>query len=278
MGCEANPGGFVSDLCVALAHRWEPERLFMILTIYLDESGTHDQAAVMTMGALMANALQWSRFETRLAAIQKRHGFKVFHTKKFTQGNGDFKGWSETRRQNLLMDLALLTRESGLMDSITAAVEKAAYQTEYRAGDWPRGLQPDTQYGLCFRVCLEHLLLEAARRCRKPPQINVVLELGAPNSGDCQRIFAELKKEWPVLKAMSLATKEECPPLWFGDVLATTTYRAQRDGVGLPVESYTPGKNSVMHKTFPDGALARTRSISIENYLARKPSLRRQPS
>ena len=33
---------FARKWCIAFAHRLEPERIFVILTAYLDESGTHD--------------------------------------------------------------------------------------------------------------------------------------------------------------------------------------------------------------------------------------------
>lgn len=30
--------GFIGELCIALAHRWDPERLFVIFTAYIDEA------------------------------------------------------------------------------------------------------------------------------------------------------------------------------------------------------------------------------------------------
>ncbi len=75
--------GQIAELCIALAHRWEPERIFVVLTAYLDESGTHDGSPVTVMGGMLANALQWTRFEQAFGLIKKRHGFKIFHTKKF---------------------------------------------------------------------------------------------------------------------------------------------------------------------------------------------------
>ena len=62
----------------------------MIFTAYLNESGTHDGSPVTIMGGVLANALQWSRFEHEFRRIKKRHGFKIFHTKKFKKRSGDF--------------------------------------------------------------------------------------------------------------------------------------------------------------------------------------------
>ena len=51
---------FVRELCGAIAHRWQPERVFVVLTLttYLDESGTHDDLRVTVMAGIMATAQQ----------------------------------------------------------------------------------------------------------------------------------------------------------------------------------------------------------------------------
>jgi Protein of unknown function (DUF3800) len=73
----------VESLCGAIAHQWEPDRLFMfVFTAYLDESGTHGDSPVTVMGGILARAEQWKAFNIGFDAIRNRYGFKVFHTKK----------------------------------------------------------------------------------------------------------------------------------------------------------------------------------------------------
>jgi hypothetical protein len=68
----------VRELCLAITHRWEPERLFMfIYTAYLDESGTHDGSPLTVMGGVLARAEQWRDFEKKFAAVQSEYGFRV---------------------------------------------------------------------------------------------------------------------------------------------------------------------------------------------------------
>src|SRR5262249_597317 len=101
--------GFVRELCIAIAHRWESERLFVFFyTCYLDESGTHGDAAVTIMGGLLARAQDWRPYEIDFDEIRQRHGFRVFHTKKFKNGTGDFKGWTLPQSRALLQDLGRL--------------------------------------------------------------------------------------------------------------------------------------------------------------------------
>src|SRR5260370_41135985 len=99
----------VRELCIAVAHRWQPERLFVfVYTGYLDESGTHDDSAVTIMGGLLARAQNWRPYEIDFDEIRERHGFRVFHTKKFKNRTGDFKGWTEPQQRALLKDLVRL--------------------------------------------------------------------------------------------------------------------------------------------------------------------------
>src|ERR1700730_13762739 len=41
-------------LCIALFHRWRPGRIFVILTSYHDEAGTHGGSPVTVMAGVMA--------------------------------------------------------------------------------------------------------------------------------------------------------------------------------------------------------------------------------
>jgi hypothetical protein len=82
-----------------------PECLFMfVYTGYLDESGTHYDSPITVMGGLVARADQWKRFEDGFAGLQKKHGFRVWHSKKFRQRKGDFKGWTYERCSALYWD------------------------------------------------------------------------------------------------------------------------------------------------------------------------------
>ena len=80
-----------------------------VYTGYLDESGTHGGSPVTVTGGMLAHAGQWEPFEDQFKILQKRHKFRVFHTKKFKDSKADFKGWSSDQKQALYWDLAALT-------------------------------------------------------------------------------------------------------------------------------------------------------------------------
>src|SRR2546428_11193818 len=115
--------GFARSLCVALAHRWASERIFVfVFTGYLDESGTHGTSPVTVMGGMLARAQQWERFEHLFARLQNRHGFRVFHTKKFKGSKGDFRGWTGDQKRARYWDLAALTSQ-GPTECVAMALE-----------------------------------------------------------------------------------------------------------------------------------------------------------
>ena len=88
---------FIRELCIAYAHRWVSERLYVILTGYLDESGTHAGSQATVMAGVMANARQWEKFEWAFQTVKKEFGFMVFRTKEFKKKRGDLRGWSNEK-------------------------------------------------------------------------------------------------------------------------------------------------------------------------------------
>jgi hypothetical protein len=78
----------------------------VILTAYLDESGTHSDSPVTIMAGVLANAEQWTLYEAEFSELKLKHGFRIFHTKKFKRRTGDFKGWHPFQQAVLILDLA----------------------------------------------------------------------------------------------------------------------------------------------------------------------------
>ncbi len=273
--------GQIAELCIALAHRWEPERIFVVLTAYLDESGTHDGSPVTVMGGMLANALQWTRFEQAFGLIKKRHGFKIFHTKKFKRREGDFRGWSNEQCSALMAELAQITSHA-FTEGVTMTLDNASYEADYKAGEKPRKLRLDSKYGLCFRQCLFFFMLEGFKRARRKryPKLHFVLESGHKNAGDALRIFNEAKKELlsfdcDMLGDLTFADKDECDPLMMADFLAHFAYMIAGKEIG-PQPSIPPqspelgrGESAVTHLTFKPGSLTDIKSVLADRVKAK---------
>ena len=249
----------VKNLGIALPNQRQSGRLFLfIYTGYLDESGTHGGSPVTVMGGLLARAQQWKKFEAGFAKAQKEYGFNVFHTKKFKRRDGDFKGWTSEQGVALINTLGHLMDDT-ITDGVAVTLHNHDYDSYYKGEETPRRLRLDTKYGLCFRMALYHFMTEVVKRKFKGdfPELHIVLEAGHKNSGDAERIFIEIKKEFDalgfnVLKAIVKADKDDCGQLMLADFVAHTTFIIQTDAMPEPMSFHhtekPPGRHgSILH-------------------------------
>lgn len=255
------------------------------LTAYLDESGTHDGSAVTIMAGAMATAAQWARFESCFSALKRKHGFKVFHTKKFKRRAGDFKGWNPLQQISLMMDLAAIS-EGAFVEGLSFTLSNEDYAANYRGGEAPRRMRIESKYGLCFKNCLMFFVLEALRFADgTPTKLHFVLESGHPNWNEVNLIFAAMKKEMrdmgtpELLGDITFADKEQCDPLMMADFLAHATYMNRRDGTGPDNEQpfivdtqQRPKSTGVTHLSIKPGGLSDLKGELIKRLNARSAS------
>ena len=253
----------------------------LAFTGYLDESGTHDGSEVTIMGGLVARADQWKRFQKGFDKAKMKHSFRVFHTKKFKKKTGDFKGWTNDQCLALIRDLAPLTAV-GLTDGVAISLDNATFERYYKGDGKPNKARLDSKYGLCFRMCIYHFVLETMKRKyrKKIPDLYIVLEAGHQNSGDAQRIFLEMKKEFEslginMLRTLTLATKDDCDPLMMADFVAHSTLminrRARAAGRTVPASETVPRKmTGITHfESTPEG-LANIRAHILEKAIRKR--------
>lgn len=254
-----------------------------VYTAYLDESGTHDGSPFTVMGGLLARADQWRGFEKKFGKVQSDYGFRVWHTKKFKKKTGDFKGWTDEKCHKLYWAMMKVTAYD-LTDVVSLTLDNESYETDYKSGDWPRKARIDTKYGLCFRYCLVHFILEALKRKRRNriPPLHIVLEAGHSNCGDAERIFLEEKALFeragiPALKTLTVAKKDDCGQLMMADFAAHSEYileKAERD-TGVPrnrsnVAVIPKGMTPSTHIQFTPQMLQNLRAEMIARYTPKK--------
>jgi hypothetical protein len=112
-----------------------------VLSAYLDQSGTHGDSPSTVMGGMMARADQWGAFEKRFGGIRDRHGFRVFHTKKFKRRGGDFEGWSGPQGLALIADLRHLTCTS-FTEGVAMLLDNAEFDRDYKFAKTPKRVRP----------------------------------------------------------------------------------------------------------------------------------------
>jgi Protein of unknown function (DUF3800) len=283
---------WIGEYCLALAHRWNPERLVVILTAYFDESGTHGDSPVTVMAGVMANATQWSRFQTEFSALKAKYNFRVLHAKKFKRRAGDFKGRNVLDQLALLTDLAKLSEGPIFRECVTFTLDNAEYEALLKGGEKPRRLRIPSRYGLCFRNCLLHFILHTVKHSDdfiSAPKLHFVLESGHRNWAEVRDIFKEVKEEIKSITAsidllgdITFADKNSCDPLMMADFLAHYAWLMASGQMG-PAPTAQPylepdttvlpeGESGVTHMRFEPGGMATLKSALIEKLQTKKAS------
>jgi hypothetical protein len=204
----------------------------VIFTAYFDEANTHGPAPTTIMSTLLGHADQWCKFNDGLNGLRSRYGFNMFHAKQFQARRGEFVGWDNAKWSRLLVELTELATKT-LTERATVHFERNRYLEEYRNQPFPSKMQPDSQYGLCFRMLLLHLLrfmcepIERATNFDEVSILNLVVEDGHKYVGAVRTIFGEIQRRLvrhgaPLLGSVTIAKKRECTELMAADFVAHT--------------------------------------------------------
>lgn len=226
--------GYVGELGVALFRRNDPQRLFVLLTCYIDESGTHGSGTTV-LGAYVGTAQQWDIFENKSRALFAEKGVKKYHAIDLRRNDGDFKGWTVTEKGEFRDHLSMFAND--LAFSFVCVLIDKEYDEHYAKGLNTRLARKDTKYGICFRAILSQIL---ARLLKDRPQewatgnlkIHFVAESGHKNQGSTLALYTTIKKYVDadvknVLGGLTFECKDKCVPLCVSDTLAYWVWREE---------------------------------------------------
>jgi hypothetical protein len=246
---------------------------------------------VTVMAGVMATANQWRRFEITAARLKQKYSFGIFHTKDFKNRSGEFAGWSDQKRLAFLSELGQAASEKNIMEGVMFSLSNHEYDEFYKGSQ--RYFRQDSRYGLCFRNCLLHLVLDAVDRLgshKKFPdtRLSCVLESGARNAEDAKRIFDDTKREMQnlglnLLDTLTFASKGDYDALWLPDFLAHMTFlRGDSEPVAqgevYPRNRLTREKGGLTLLRFREGGLTDLKQKVIEQVKARQTARRRHAS
>ena len=198
------------------------------------------------MAGFVGTVEQWRIVDDKLATICQNYIFKIFHATDFARRKGEFKGWSNQKRIYLISDLMELVRDY-LTEGITIHLEHERYMNEYKKGPIPKKMSLDTHYGVCFRGCVAHLFHLLFNETENHT-LDIVLEYGHKDAGDCKTIFTDAKKRMERRRGINFLgrferkTKKEEPRLMLADFLAYTysDMRASAAAGGLDYKAEAP--------------------------------------
>ena len=238
MNAPQRPSDFIGELCIALAHRWEPERRFMVFTGYFDESGTHAGARVSAMAGFIGDGRQWRKYEKRTAKLFKRYGVNLFHAIDVRRGHGDFKGWSVDKKLKFHDEFQQIINET-LEGGVAAFIRDEDYK--YYVGlNWPSKTRWDSKYTIMFRACLAFIVDRIGHIPQtNEPRLHVVLEDGHNNAEDAVRNYNWVRDRighaHRALAGLTFSNKNDCLPLAAADNFAYTAWgeKAGQKPIGI---------------------------------------------
>jgi hypothetical protein len=90
------------------------------LTVYIDESGTHDKTGILlgsevtTVAGYVATKSCWDRFTKRWRYALREYGVDVFHMSELAawQKHEPYKNWTEFKRKRFLRKLIKIARDN----------------------------------------------------------------------------------------------------------------------------------------------------------------------
>lgn len=192
-------------------------RITAVIKAYFDESSDGRSKRVFAAGGYVATENNWLKFEKEWA---RRSGGAVFHLTDLLSGFGDFRGWSETRRFDLIR--AMIDVLNGIdVKGFHTAILLKDFSEIFPADD------NDAPYFMCFQECFNEAAIWANEL-----DDNVACFFDLQNDLEYRacRIFKHVqgladRPGWEVARrliSITYGSKRQYTPLQPADLIAST--------------------------------------------------------
>lgn len=235
----------IHSFAVALCGRWEPQRLFALMTsielkAFADESGTHDSRLTVISGWL-GYADRCAEFEPKWKSVLALNGLPYIHAIDLRQGKKAFKDrikWPWPKRLNLSNEITQLI-ENHCLCTLSVILQNSDYNSAYIGDNLGIRKHRDataSKYAVCARVFLSMLSQLVECYAGADGQATVVFEAGARGQNAVQTILAEMYDVAPdrarfINPTIGFALKSQSPGVQGADCLAYAVYFQEREGI-----------------------------------------------
>ena len=131
-----------------------------MLSLYCDDSGTHDASPFAVAACLVAPVIQWEHFVKDWEAADAAEEFGVFHMADFVARRKQFaqpKWLDQEKRERTLKRLINIITTRRKM-SFYSVVEKAGYDAEVPRTMRKRYKLGNNHYSFAVRMCMAKVL------------------------------------------------------------------------------------------------------------------------
>lgn len=221
--------------------------LVVVIEVYVDESGTHDDSKNVAVSAVWADKAEWAGWT--LDWVKAKAPIEIHHSTDCHNREGEYKGWTKEERDAYVFRVLPVIRDHAIFGHF-AAVNKAAVVRSVQAKTSPdmgpnvRRFIGDGFYLVCLywalRSAWDHLYALGHRDIAFFCETNQY-------ASDMADVFVSLKELHPDRDAtFSLGSKRQYVPLQCADIVAfegnrqmqmTPSFYAKRR---LPLQAIDP--------------------------------------
>lgn len=201
-------------------------RYLLILTAYLDESGTHRSAEALAVAGYLSTQDRWEQFDAEWRVALREYGLEFFHMTDFANGAPPYNTdiWRTEREARFSRLVDIINRNALASIGITLPIRLFRSVVSTKAQRLVGG-----PYGLAAHACLT----EAARIIRAhqwDAWIRYIYADGAEGAGQVLASYRRIKgqaqnKDILRLDKLSFEDKKEYLPLQAADILAYELYK-----------------------------------------------------
>jgi hypothetical protein len=194
-----------------------------VLTVYLDDSGTHGGAEVTAVAGFVSTKLLWDAFRKEWSRVLRKEHIEIFRMSDLENRQGEFEGWSKERTEAFrakLFDIihrrTLVPIGSALVNADWAKVMPAHIRAEWGGS-----------YGWCAEDCA-HQVYKWAKRTGTPGKFRYIFEKGTVGHGQLGKMFADYANnpKWEAFRIGGYSFEEKkLMPLQAADLMAYELYK-----------------------------------------------------
>lgn len=251
---------------LAVVHYYDYESLFMLFSVYLDESGPATNLRRFVVGGMAGRVHGWRRWEKEVELMQKRTGIKRLHAvdlyeeikKAHPRLNNEQLSEAKDR---ILKNLATAVAQE-LEFPIYCAMNESDYESHYLRNGFPKGIVPESPYAICFKFALESTTKTILRQHKeKVRKIFYSIESGGVPAqvlfdafSDYRNTYASAKEREIIGSTLGIIDNSDKSnrPLFAADLVAHAALRLERSSGGKLrfTRTWSKKAQSIRVKTF----------------------------
>jgi Protein of unknown function (DUF3800) len=185
---------------------------YAMLSAFLDESGTHDDAPAIIVGGLIVEKKHLEVLGSEWKKALKHAGVRHFHMKEMAHLQGEFKGKSRELANNLYKHLIGLLKKYVVGGAAVGCFLTEVEFDAERVGKWRH-----TRYTTCAFLCIDMLQKIAKRKGYE--EMSFFFESGHEHQSELARLTKEMYREKYLMGTCGFLDKQQNRLLQAADIL-----------------------------------------------------------